>query len=261
MQLGHVGRKGSTKLMWDGMDQPLESGGWPLCAASAIPYFAHSQVPKALDRKDMDSIREGFVRSTALAERAGFDMIELHFAHGYLMASFLSPLTNQRKDEYGGSIANRARFPLEVLGAVRKILPAKKPISVRISATDWQEGGMSEEESVELARLLRDHGCDLLHVSTGQTTPDAKPIFGRMWQTRFADRIRHEAGVPTIAVGNISTVDQVNTILCAGRSDLCALARPHLADPFFTLHAATQLGWDVPWPVQYQAGRPVLPKP
>lgn len=260
MQLGHAGRKGATKLMWEGMDQPLEQGAWPICAASPLPYYPHSQVPKALDRKDMDVIRDRFVRSTELAERAGFDMIELHFAHGYLMAGFLSPLVNRRTDEYGGPLENRARFPLEVLGAVRKVLPAKKPVSVRISAIDWQEGGMTEEQSVSLARSMRDHGCDLLHVSTGQTTPDAKPIYGRMWQTRFADRIRHEAGVPTIAVGNISTVDQVNTILCAGRADLCALARPHLADPFFTLHAATQLGWDVPWPAQYLPGKPLPAK-
>src|SRR5207244_3502730 len=174
----------------------------------------------------MDAIRDAYVRSAERAERAGFDMLELHYAHGYLMASFLSPLTNRRTDEHGGSLENRARFPLEVLGAVRKTFPKHKPISVRISATDWEEGGLTEDDSVALARMLRDHGCDLLHVSTGQTTPHAKPIYGRMWQTRFSDRIRHEAGVPTIAVGNISNVDQVNTILCAGRADLCALARP-----------------------------------
>ncbi len=259
MQLGHAGRKGSTKLMWDGMDKPLEVGAWPIVSASPIAYYPESQVPKELDRSDMDEVIAHYAAATERAHVAGFDMIEIHMAHGYLLASFISPLTNARTDGYGGSLAKRATFPLEVLAAVRSKWPVSKPISVRISAVDWQDGGTSEEESVALARLLHDGGADIIHVSTGQTTPDAKPIFGRMWQTRFSDRIRHEAKVPTIAVGNISTGDQINTILAAGRADLCALARPHLADPYFTLHAAAEQGVDVPWPKQYAPGKPLPP--
>jgi anthraniloyl-CoA monooxygenase len=245
--------------MWEGMDEPLEQGGWPLLSASALAYYPRSQTPKAMDAKDMAAVTADFVRAAKLAEDAGFDMLELHMAHGYLLASFLSPLTNVRTDAYGGAIENRARYPLEVVDAVRRAWPSK-PLSVRISAVDWKEGGQSEEDSVALAKLLAAHGCDIVHVSTGQTVPDAQPIYGRMWQTRFADRIRHEAKVPVIAVGNISSGDQINTIIAAGRADLCALARPHLADPFFTLRAASEQGFTVPWPVQYLPARPA-PKP
>jgi len=259
MQLGHAGRKGATKLMWEGIDQPLDNGGWPLLSASALPYYPHSQVPKAMDRGDMDDVKAAYVAAARRANRAGFDMLEVHMAHGYLLACFLSPLTNVRTDEYGGALENRARFPLEVLDAVREVWD--KPLSARISAVDWQDGGTTEEDSVAFARLLKAHGCDIVDVSTGQTTPDARPVFGRMWQTRFADRIRHEADVPVITVGNIATGDQINTILAAGRADLCALARPHLDDPQFTLHAAKEQGVDIPWPVQYVAGKTVVLPP
>jgi anthraniloyl-CoA monooxygenase len=259
VQLGHAGRKGATKLMWEGMDEPLPTGAWPLISASAIPYYPRSQTPKAMDKADMVTVTADFVRSARLAEQAGFDMIELHMAHGYLLASFLSPLTNIRNDEYGGAIESRARFPLEVLDAVRRAWP-NKPISARISAVDWKDGGQTEEDSVAFAKLLSAHGCDIIHVSTGQTVADAQPVYGRMWQTRFADRIRHEANVKVIAVGNIASGDQINTIIAAGRADLCALARPHLADPSFTLRAASEQGWTVPWPVQYLPARPA-PKP
>jgi len=257
VQLGHAGRKAATKLMWEGIDQPLDEGAWPILAPSAIPYGPRSQTPKEMDAGDMKSVKEEFVRAAKLAERAGFDMIELHMAHGYLLASFLSPLTNTRTDGYGGALEGRARYPLEVLDAVRAAW--KKPLGVRISAIDWKDGGQTEEDSVALAKLLSAHGCDVVHVSTGQTVPDGKPIYGRMFQTRFADRIRHEAKVPVIAVGNITSGDQINTIIAAGRADLCALARPHLADPFFTLHAAAEQGWEVPWPLQYAVAAPAPP--
>ena len=257
LQLGHAGRKGATKLLWEGMDRPLERGAWPLVAASPLAYYPDSQVPSELDRAGMDRVIADHLAAAKRGLAAGFDWLELHMAHGYLLASFLSPLTNVRKDTYGGDLQARAKFPLEVLAAVRAAWPAQKPLSVRISAVDWQSGGTSEEESVELAKLLRSGGADVLHVSTGQTTPQAKPVFGRMWQTRFSDRIRHEAKVPTIAVGNISSGDQINTILAAGRADLCALARPHLADPHFTLRAAAEQGVAVRWPNAYVAGRPI----
>ena len=261
LQLGHAGRKGATKLLWEGMDQPLPSGGWPLIAPSALPYFPHSQVPKAMDRTDMDRVKSDFVKATERGARAGFDLLEIHMAHGYLLATFLSPLTNVRTDEYGGTLENRARYPLEVLDAVRAAWPANKPLSVRISAVDWQEGGTTEEDAVALAKLLASHGADLIDVSTGQTTPNAKPIFGRMWQTRFADRIRHEANVPVIVVGNIATADKVNTIIASGRADLCAVARQHLDDPHFTLRAAREQGIDVWWPKPYELGKTVVMPP
>ncbi|MFO0585885.1 MAG: bifunctional salicylyl-CoA 5-hydroxylase/oxidoreductase [Polyangiaceae bacterium] len=251
IQVAHAGRKGSTKRMWEGMDQPLEQGGWPLMSASAIPYLDNSPVPRAMDRADMDRVKVDFVRATQLADEAGFDLIELHMAHGYLLASFLSPLTNQRADEYGGNLQNRLRFPLEVLRAVRDIWPAGKPISVRISATDWAPGGTTPEDSVEIARALRENGCDIVDVSAGQTVPWAKPNFGRLYQVPFADRIRVEAGVPTMAVGAISSYADVNSILTAGRADLCVLARAHLFDPYWTHHAAQKQGVELPWPPQY----------
>ncbi len=260
LQLGHAGRKGATRLMWEGMDQPLDAkdGPWPLLSASAIPYYPHSQVPKAMDAADMKRVRRDFVHAAEMAITAGFDMLEIHAAHGYLLASFLSPLTNLRTDEYGGSLQNRMRYPLSVFDAVRAVWPQASPMSVRISATDWAPGGLPEDEAVEVARLLRAHGCDLVDVSTGQTTADAKPVYGRMWQTPFSDHIRHVAGVATVAVGNIASGDQVNTILAAGRADLCALARPHLDDPHFTLHAAKEQGVEVAYPNPYVAVKPIL---
>jgi anthraniloyl-CoA monooxygenase len=256
MQLGHAGRKGATKLMWEGMDEPLEDGGWPIVSASPLPYFPQSQIPREMTRADMDKVIADFVQATQRAERAGFDMVELHAAHGYLLASFISPLTNKRTDDYGGSLTNRLRFPLEVFRAIRAVWPNEKPMSVRISATDWQDGGITGEDSVEIARMFADAGCDLIDVSTGQTTPESEPIYGRMFQTPFSDQIRNEAGLATMCVGAITTADQVNTIIAAGRADLVALARPHLVDPFFTLRAAAWYGAEVVYcPPQYLAGK------
>jgi anthraniloyl-CoA monooxygenase len=256
LQLGHSGRKGATKLMWEGMDRPLEEGAWDICSASAIPYFPDSQVPREATRADMDLIRAQFVDAAKRGERAGFDMLELHCAHGYLMASFLSPLTNRRTDEYGGSLENRLRFPLEVFDAMREVWPAHKPMSVRISATDWTEGGVTGDDAVEIARAFAEHGVDLVDVSTGQTVREARPIYGRMFQTPFSDQVRNEAQVATMCVGNITAADQVNTILAAGRADLVALGRPHLVDPFFTMKAAAWYGAkDIHCPPQYLAGK------
>ncbi len=257
LQLAHAGRKGSTKLMWDGIDLPLDDGNWPLLSASPIPYLPQSQVPKAMDRRDMDAVRDDFVRAARMAVDAGFDMLELHMAHGYLLASFLSPLTNVRRDGYGGSLANRMRYPLDVFDAVRAAWPAERPISVRISAHDWAPGGLVPDDAVEVARMLEEHGCDIIDVSSGQTTADAEPIYGRLFQTPFSDRIRQEAGIPTMAVGAITNFDEVNTILLAGRADLCVLARAHLGDPYWTLHAAAAQGYAaLPWPQQYLAVKP-----
>jgi anthraniloyl-CoA monooxygenase len=259
LQLGHAGRKGATKLMWDGIDQPLEDSAWPILSASAVPYFPHSQVPRAMMRADMDRVRDDFVAATRRAERCGFDMLELHCAHGYLLASFLSPLTNIRDDEYGGSIENRLRYPLEVFAAMRAAWPAAKPMSVRISATDWKEGGLTDEDCLAIARAFAVAGVDLVDVSTGQTVQDAEPVYGRMFQVPWSDMIRNEAGVATMCVGNITTADQVNTILGAGRADLVALARPHLTNPSFTLHAAAQYGVrDIACPPQYLWGKDAL---
>jgi anthraniloyl-CoA monooxygenase len=256
LQLGHSGRKGGTKLMWEGMDRPLEGGGWDICSASPIPYFPDSPVPREATEDDMARIRRDFVAATGRAERAGFDMLELHCAHGYLFASFISPLTNRRRDAYGGSLENRLRFPLSVFDAMREAWPAEKPMSVRVSAADWAEGGLPPEESVLVARAFAEHGVDLVDVSTGQTVRDARPVYGRMFQTPFSDRIRNEARVATMCVGNITTADQVNTILAAGRADLVALGRPHLVDPFFTLRAAAWYGAQgIHCPPQYGPGR------
>jgi anthraniloyl-CoA monooxygenase len=254
MQLGHAGRKGATKLIWDGMDEPLEKGGWPLIAASAVPYYPHSQIPRAMTRGDMDQVKDDFVRAARRAERAGFDMLELHCGHGYLLASFISPLTNRRADEYGGSLENRLRYPLEIFAALRDAWPIDKPISVRISATDWKEGGLTGEESVEVARMFSQAGCDLIDVSTGQTVHDAEPVFGRMFQTPFSDKIRNEAGIATMAVGAITSADQINTILAAGRADLVAIGRGHLVDPSLTLRAAAWYGIDMSVAPQYALG-------
>jgi anthraniloyl-CoA monooxygenase len=256
LQLGHSGRKGATKLMWEGMDQPLPDGPWPLISASPLPYYPHSQVPREMTRTDMDRVIADFVQAAERGQRAGFDMLELHCAHGYLLASFISPLTNKRTDEYGGSLENRLRFPLEVFRALRRVWPDEKPMSVRISATDWEEGGLTGDDAVPVARAFAEAGCDMIDVSTGQTTPDAEPVYGRMFQTPFSDQIRNDAGLATMCVGAITSADQVNTIIAAGRADLVALARPHLVDPFFTMKAAAWYGaTDIHCPPQYLPGR------
>jgi anthraniloyl-CoA monooxygenase len=260
LQLAHAGRKGSTRLLWEGIDEPLVDGNWPLVAASAIPFFPHGQVPRAMDRHDMDGVRADFVRAARMADEAGFDLLELHFAHGYLLASFLSPLTNHRLDEYGGPLADRARYPLEVFEAVRAVWPPGRPMSVRISATDWAPGGFTPGDAVELARLLKARGCDIVDVSAGQTVPDSQPVYGRLYQTPFSDRIRHEAGIATMTVGAITTYADVNSIVAAGRADLCVLARAHLYDPYWTLHAAWEQGWELPLPNQYVSLRNFTPR-
>ncbi len=252
LQLGHSGPKGSTRLGWEGIDEPLPEGNWPLIAASAVSYGPQNQVPRAMTREDMDRIRADFVRATEWAIEIGFDWLELHCAHGYLFSSFLSPLTNIREDEYGGSIENRCRYPLEVFKAMREVWPDDRPMSVRISAHDWAPGGNTPDDAVVIARLFREAGVDVMDVSSGQTTREAKPVYGRMYQTPFADQIRNEVGICTLAVGNIYEPDHVNSIIASGRADLCALARPHLADPHWTLHAAAQIGYkDVTWLNQY----------
>jgi anthraniloyl-CoA monooxygenase len=259
LQLGHSGPKGSTKLMWEGMDEPLDDGNWPIVGPSAIRYAPASQVPSHLTTAEMHEIRAAFVRAAEMGRDAGFDMLELHCAHGYLLSSFITPLRNQRTDEYGGSLENRLRYPLEIFRAMRAVWPAGLPMSVRISATDWVEGGISGDDSVEIARAFKEAGADLIDVSTGQTSPDAKPVYGRMFQTPYADKIRNEVGIATMAVGNVTETDQVNAILAGGRADLVALGRPHLADPFWTLHAAAQLGYsEAAWPVQYLPGKDQL---
>jgi anthraniloyl-CoA monooxygenase len=257
MQLGHSGRKGSTQLGWQRMDYPLDQGNWPVVSASPIPYYEGvSQVPVELDRKGMEKIIKDFEKSTRYADQAGFDMLELHMAHGYLLASFISPLTNQRKDSYGGSIENRMRFPLEVWNACRKIWPDRKPMSVRISATDWAPGGLSGEDLMAAARMLKAAGCDMIDCSTGQTVPHQRPIYGRMYQAPFADWVRNEVGIATMTVGAVTTADQVNTLLASGKADLVALARPHLANPYFTLQASAWYQHLLQfWPPQYLSGR------
>lgn len=262
IQLGHAGRKGSTKRMWDGIDQPLEEGNWPTVSASPLPYGPDNTAPAELDRAGMDQVVQDFVDATRRADEAGFDLVEIHAAHGYLLSAFLSPIANQRTDDYGGSLENRARFPMEVFGAVRAVWPAGKPLSVRISATDWVEGGNTIDDAVEIARLFVEHGADAIDVSTGQVTSEEKPAFGRSYQTPFADRIRQEianpAGVAVIAVGAISSYDDANSILLAGRADLIALGRTHLYDPQWTLHAAAEQdykGAGAEWGDPFRAGR------
>ncbi|MEV8553894.1 bifunctional salicylyl-CoA 5-hydroxylase/oxidoreductase [Streptomyces glaucescens] len=257
VQLGHSGRKGSTRVMWEGMDEPLPEGNWPLVAASPLPYRPGSQTPRELSRAQLTDLREQFAAAAARAARAGFDLLELHCAHGYLLSGFLSPLTNRRTDAYGGSPQKRLRFPLEVFDAVRAAWPEERPMTVRISATDWAEGGTTADGAVEIARAFAAHGADAIDVSTGQVVAGERPEFGRSYQTPFADRIRHEARVPVIAVGAISSWDDVNSLILAGRADLCALGRPHLYDPHWTLHAAAEQGYDGPgavWPAPYRAG-------
>ncbi len=259
IQLGHSGAKGSTQLGWETMDAPLTSGNWTLLAPSAVPWSEQNQTPREMTRSDMDNIRDEFVRAAQSAQRIGFDWLELHYAHGYLMSAFITPLTNMRGDAYGGSLENRMRFPLEVFRAVRAVWPDEKPISVRISANDWVPNGIAPQDAVEVARILTDAGVDMIDVSAGQTTKQAKPVYGRMFQTPFSDRIRNEAGIATIAVGNIYDADHVNSILMAGRADLVCLARPHLANPYWTLHAAADLGYEgSTWPKPYWPGRDQL---
>jgi anthraniloyl-CoA monooxygenase len=259
LQLGHAGPKGSTQLGWEEIDEPLPEGNWPLIAPSAVAYGPHNQIPRPMTRADMDRVRDEFVAAARMGVACGFDILELHCAHGYLLSSFISPLTNLRTDKYGGSLANRCRFPLEVFRAIREVWPAEKPMAVRISAHDWAEGGNTADDAVEIARLFKEAGADLIDVSSGQTTRAARPIYGRMYQTPFADRIRNEIGMATMAVGAIFEPDHVNSIIAAGRADLCAIARPHLADPYWTLHAAAQLGYhEMPWPPQYLNGKAQL---
>ena len=259
LQLGHSGRKGSTRVMWEGDNRPLPAGNWEVVAPSPLPYDRGMQTPREMSRRDMELITAQFVQATVMGRDAGFDMLELHCAHGYLLSSFITPLSNLREDEYGGSLENRLRYPLEVFGAMRMVWPEERPMSVRISATDWVAGGVDGPEAVEIARAFQAAGADIIHVSAGQTSPAARPVYGRMFQTPLSDRIRNEAGVPTIAVGNITEPDQVNAIIAAGRADLCALARPHLTDPQWTLRAAAALGYSgQQWPVQYLTGKAQL---
>lgn len=260
LQLGHAGGKGATKLGWEGMDEPLESGAWPLIAASDVPWSPAHQAPRPMTRADMDAVKSQFVDAVRKAEAAGFDMVEMHAAHGYLLSSFITPLQNTRTDEYGGSLANRLRFPLEVFAAMRAAWPAHKPMSVRISATDWMgDRGVTPDEAVAVARAFTDAGADLIDVSAGQTWAEARPVYGRMFQTPFSDQIRNEAKVATMAVGNIYEPDHVNSILAAGRADLVALARPHLIDPMWTLRAAAQAGYrGVAVPPPYLGGQAQL---
>lgn len=256
LQLGHAGPKGSTQVGWEAIDEPLPEGNWPLMAASAIPYGPQNQVPRAMTRADMDAVREQFVAAAKRGAAAGFDLLELHCAHGYLLSSFLCPLTNRRTDEYGGSLDNRLRYPLEVFRALRAVWPEDRPMTVRISAHDWAPGGNTPEDAVAMARAFQAAGADMIDVSSGQTTREAQPVYGRMYQTPFSDQIRNETGIATIAVGNIFEADHVNSIIAAGRADLCAIARPHLADPAWTLHAAAQLGYgEAAWPKQYLTGK------
>jgi anthraniloyl-CoA monooxygenase len=261
LQLGHAGRKASTRVMWEGSDRPLESGNWPIMSASPLPYYPDSQVPREMDRADMDRVKAEYDRAATWADEAGFDLLEVHMAHGYLLASFLSPLTNVRTDAYGGSREGRMRYPLEVFDAVRAAWPAHKPISVRISSTDWLPGGVTDDDVLALARALKEHGADLIDCSAGMTTPESRPRFyGRMYQSYWADMVRNEVDIPTMTVGNISTADQINTLVLSGRADLCALARPHLANPHFTLGAAIEQGYrDVFLPPQYGIVRPLPP--
>jgi anthraniloyl-CoA monooxygenase len=261
IQLGHAGPKGSTCAPWDeaGADRPLPDGNWPLAAASALPYLPDGQRPRAMTRADMARVRDDFVAATKRAAAAGFDWLELHCAHGYLLSSFISPLTNRRDDDYGGPLANRLRWPLEVFAAMRAAWPRNKPMSVRISAHDWVDGGITPADAVEIARAFKAAGADMIDCSSGQVSVEQRPTYGRMYQTPFADRIRNEAGIATIAVGAITEADHVNSIIAAGRADLCAIARPHLANPAWTLTEAAKIGYAaIDWPRQYRAAKPQL---
>jgi anthraniloyl-CoA monooxygenase len=257
VQLGHSGRKGSTKIAWEGIDQPLENDGWALISASAIPYLPHSPVPRAMTRADMDRVRDDFVAAAKRATTAGADWLELHCAHGYLLSSFLSPLTNVRDDEYGGSRENRARYPLEVFRAVRAVWPEGRPISVRLSCHDWTPGGNTPDDALIFSQMFKEEGADLIDCSSGQVSKEERPVYGRLFQTPFSDLIRNEGHVATIAVGAISEADHANSIVAAGRADLCAIARPHLADSAWTLHEAARIGYNsLAWPKQYLSAKP-----
>jgi anthraniloyl-CoA monooxygenase len=260
LQLGHSGRKGSTRRGWEGIDLPLDSGNWPVISASALPYIPGvSQLPREANAEDLELVKSEFVSAARRGAAAGFDWLEIHCAHGYLLSSFISPLTNHRQDEYGGSLENRCRYPLEVFRAMRTAWPKEKPMSVRISASDWVPGGLTPEDSVVVARFFCEAGADVIDCSSGQVSKNEKPVFGRMFQVPFSDRIRNEVGIPTIAVGNIFEGDHVNTIVAAGRADLCAIARPHLADSAWTLHEAAKQGYsEIWWPLPYLAGKEQL---
>ena len=259
LQLGHSGAKGSTQLGWESIDEPLPRDNWPLLAASALAYGPNNQLPQAMTPEHMDAVLQAFVHSTQRADAAGFDWLELHCAHGYLLSGFICPLTNRREDAWGGSLENRCRYPLQVFRAMRAVWPAHKPMAVRISAHDWAPGGNTDDDAVQIAALFKQAGCDLIDVSSGQTTRAAKPVYGRMYQTPFADRIRNEVHIATMAVGAISEADHANSIIAAGRADLCAIGRPHLADPNWTLHEAAKLASrHVVWPKPYEAGRDQL---
>ena len=256
LQLGHSGRKGSTRVPWEGVDQPLEHGNWPVMSASPVTYLTNGAVPREMTRDDMQRVQADFCAAASRGAKAGFDVLELHCAHGYLLSSFLSPLTNRRTDEFGGSPENRARYPLEIFRAIRAIWPADRPMSVRLSCHDWTEGGNTPEDAALFARLFKAAGADMIDCSSGQVWHDDKPVYGRLYQTPFADKIRNEVGIATIAVGAISEADHANSIIGAGRADLCAIARPHLADPAWTLHEAAKIGVkSVPWPKQYLSGK------
>lgn len=266
IQLAHAGRKGSARLPWEAPDVPLhpEEGAWKCYAPSPIPFYPDWPVPREMTRKDMDRVVEAFAQSTRWSHEAGFDLIELHMAHGYLLSSFISPLSNQRTDEFGGRLDNRLRFPLRVFREVRRAWPEDKPLSVRISATDWMpdDTGMTPEDAVEVARALKEEGCDIIDVSSGGNAPESKPAYGRMYQVPLAEKVRYEADIPVMSVGALLGADHANTVLAAGRADLAVMARPHLRDPSLTLHAAEYYGyWDQPWPKQYLAAKPQPPEP
>jgi len=261
MQISHAGRKASTKLQWEGGDKvPLTEGDWPIMAASPIAYSADNPTPKEMTREDMDQVRDDFVSAAGRAQEAGFDMLELHCAHGYLLNTFISPKTNTRADEYGGSMENRLRYPLEVFAAIRAAWPAEKPISVRISATDWIENGITPEDAVDIAKAFKQAGCDILDVSSGQVVSEEEPEYGRLFQLPFSDRIRLEADMPTMTVGNIQSYADANSIIASGRGDICVIARMHLFDPYWTRHAAKELGYDLAMPVQYKAVEDYTPR-
>jgi anthraniloyl-CoA monooxygenase len=257
MQIGHAGAKGSTRLAWDGIDQPLENDNWEIVSASPQQYLdGVSQMSRAMGRDEMEAAKAAFVAATRAAAEIGVDWLELHCAHGYLLSSFISPLTNRRDDAYGGDLGGRLRYPLEVFAAIRAVWPAERPISVRISAHDWVEGGIVPADAVRIARAFKEAGADLIDCSSGQVSKRERPVYGRMFQTPFADRIRQEAGIATIAVGAISEADHVNSIIAAGRADLCAVARPHLANPAWTLTEAARIGYTpVEWPRQYRSAK------
>jgi len=256
LQLGHSGRKGSTKVPWEGVDQPLEEGNWPVISASPVTYLTNGAIPREMTRDDLERVKADFCAAAVRGAEAGFDVLEVHCAHGYLLSSFLSPLTNRRKDEYGGSVENRARYPLEVFRAIRAVWPDERPISVRLSCHDWAEGGNTPEDAAIFARFFKAAGADMIDCSSGQVWHEDKPVYGRLYQTPFADKIRNEVGIATIAVGAISEADHANSIIAAGRADLCAIARPHLADAAWTLHEAAKIGVkSLPWPKQYLSGK------